>query len=815
MKNLSLTLFAFAAALTIKAQTTQVDRWVNTMGGNNTVTSVRAEDNVKSILEDGQGNEYVIGNYTGTITFQQFSSTPTSTGHSTGTSAPVSYNSVSGSQDVFLARYDVDGNCTWSASIGGAGLDEGNSLCMSTPLAPADFYITGMFNQSMAIGANTLYTVASGYAVNDAFIIRYNTSFTTAPAASWWRAFGGFTETCGTGIVTNGTNVFITGYFTDYVFDPDSPADLLCQKTDNTGTTGSTFTTTTPGYMEFPSRDMFVARYSTAGAFSDALNTYRADDQVEGHGIALSFSGSDLYVVGTYKGTAYFTTSSVPCSGQRDIFVAKYPQGFSNPSNLSYPATVAVTAGGPSTVYQSVTTQPPYKQDEGYAITATNYGVFIAGRFMDKINFGALPQIDPSGSTTETYMYLARYDANLVMSATLPSIVTGADGYSEARGIYGVNGSVLGGSISAIFVTGGAISNASVNGTFVETNTFAPEQVGFMARIGYKNGAGFVANASNFVDGLAQNNNGLNGSGVTNINVCGFGISYRVGCGVRAGGRFSAKTFFGNHERTALGLNDGFLLIRDNTTTITSSLFNCGSSAVTLTGNYTGAGTAAYTWTIPPSTTPIWSAATLTVTPSATTTYQLEVTGTATCPTKTPVTVYNYTTSSAISAGPDKSICGATHSVIIGTPAVAGATYSWAPSGSLSNPAIAQPTATVSGNVTYTMTVTDKCGNVSTDQVVVNYDVFCPHRMMSPEAEAGNGNVSIYPNPGNGSFTVEAHSSAAKTIQVFDMMGKLVFAAEQTTENIIPIDITEQPAGIYMVRIVTGNSIETQKLIKQ
>lgn len=249
--------------------------------------------------------------------------------------------------------------------------------------------------------------------------------------------------------------------------------------------------------------------------------------------------------------------------------------------------------------------------------------------------------------------------------------------------------------------------------------------------------------------------------------------------------------------------------------TITSSLFSCGST-FTLTGNYTGSGTATYSWTIPPSSTVIGSASTITVSPTVTTTYQLEVTG-STCPTKTPVTIFYYPTASTISAGPDRSICEATHSVIIGTVAAAGATYSWAPSGSLSNPTLAQPTATVSSNVTYTMTVTDKCGNISSDQMVVFYDPFCPHRMISPEAAAAaeNGVVSIYPNPGNGSFTVETHSSASKTIQVFDMMGKLVFAAEQTTESIIPIDIIEQPAGIYMVRVVTGNSVETQKLIKQ
>jgi gliding motility-associated-like protein len=72
-------------------------------------------------------------------------------------------------------------------------------------------------------------------------------------------------------------------------------------------------------------------------------------------------------------------------------------------------------------------------------------------------------------------------------------------------------------------------------------------------------------------------------------------------------------------------------------------------------------------------------------------------------------------------AGPDQVACGQ-GSVQVGSPAIAGYTYAWSPAVGLSNPNVAQPTASSSGQQTYTLTVTDQNGCQSTDQVLV--DVF-------------------------------------------------------------------------------------------
>src|SRR4051812_25163748 len=75
----------------------------------------------------------------------------------------------------------------------------------------------------------------------------------------------------------------------------------------------------------------------------------------------------------------------------------------------------------------------------------------------------------------------------------------------------------------------------------------------------------------------------------------------------------------------------------------------------------------------------------------------------------------------AADAGPDQTLTCANPFAIIGTPAVAGNTYSWSPTGGLNNALVAQPTAGTPG--TYTLTVTNTAtGCIATDAVTVAYD---------------------------------------------------------------------------------------------
>lgn len=75
-------------------------------------------------------------------------------------------------------------------------------------------------------------------------------------------------------------------------------------------------------------------------------------------------------------------------------------------------------------------------------------------------------------------------------------------------------------------------------------------------------------------------------------------------------------------------------------------------------------------------------------------------------------------------AGQDVVICSGTSTQIGGSPAATGGappyTYQWTPVTGLSNPTIAQPTASPPVNTVYTLQVTDSQGSTDTDEVTVN-----------------------------------------------------------------------------------------------
>jgi len=75
-------------------------------------------------------------------------------------------------------------------------------------------------------------------------------------------------------------------------------------------------------------------------------------------------------------------------------------------------------------------------------------------------------------------------------------------------------------------------------------------------------------------------------------------------------------------------------------------------------------------------------------------------------------------------AGPDVTICPNAGIAIGGTPAASGGqppyTYSWSPSAGLSNSTIANPIATPTTTTTYTLSLTDNTGGVTTDIVTVS-----------------------------------------------------------------------------------------------
>ena len=77
-----------------------------------------------------------------------------------------------------------------------------------------------------------------------------------------------------------------------------------------------------------------------------------------------------------------------------------------------------------------------------------------------------------------------------------------------------------------------------------------------------------------------------------------------------------------------------------------------------------------------------------------------------------------------------------------------------------------------------------------------------------------NNSISVYPNPSSGSFylNLKHNSSFGNTIEIINPLGKLIYVKNINELIEYNINLPDQPAGIYLLRINTENGILTQKI---
>lgn len=230
----------------------------------------------QDVVTDKWGNVIVTGYFHNTVTF--------------GTYTLTSYNH----SDIFITKFDPDGNVLWAERAGGNDRDSGTGI---TTDGSGNIYIIGDFEESAIFGT----TVLNSIELEDIFIAKYNGSGNVV----WARQIGGTSGDYGSAIATDGSgNIYVTGHFS------------------GTATFGAT-ELNCAGY-----EDIFVAKYNASGNVEwveQAGGT--ADDGCRkrdgGYGIATDESGNS-YVTGSFAGTVSFDTTPLTCAGESDIFITKY-----------------------------------------------------------------------------------------------------------------------------------------------------------------------------------------------------------------------------------------------------------------------------------------------------------------------------------------------------------------------------------------------------------------------------------------------------------------------------------------------------------
>ncbi len=249
--------------------------WARRMGGSGI-------DSARDLALDAEGRVYITGVFSGAAKFD---------GSVTLTSA--------GGTDIFVSKYDGDGNLNWARRMGGAGEDAGAGIAVDDT---GNVYSTGVFQVTAdfdpGLGAFSL----SSAGATDIFVSRLD----EAGSFTWARRMGAPGSETGADIAVDAQgNVLITGQFQGTVdFDPGSAVARIASAGRS---------------------DIFVSKLDAGGNFVFARRMGSTTDDV-GSGIAVDSVGQ-VFVTGTFSGAVDFDPGSGISNrtslGSEDCFALK------------------------------------------------------------------------------------------------------------------------------------------------------------------------------------------------------------------------------------------------------------------------------------------------------------------------------------------------------------------------------------------------------------------------------------------------------------------------------------------------------------
>lgn len=85
------------------------------------------------------------------------------------------------------------------------------------------------------------------------------------------------------------------------------------------------------------------------------------------------------------------------------------------------------------------------------------------------------------------------------------------------------------------------------------------------------------------------------------------------------------------------------------------------------------------------------------------------------------------------------------------------------------------------------------------------------------EDNLGNKKITIYPNPTKGQLLVEIQGyekESASSLYLYNLSGKLLKTVSPANAN-VPLDLSQYPAGVYILKIKLGEAVSEWKIIKE
>src|SRR3972149_2680108 len=261
-------------------------------------------ENAKAVTKDDAGNLYIAGEFDSVIAI----ATPIPT-----------VLTPAGLSDIFIAKYDEDGNPLWARAAGGTGNDLVNGIVFSSELGEGFIYITGNFEDTADFyedAGQTISTQLTSVGDSDIFLAKFQTSDGLL-ANDWAKVVGsslGPDE--GLAVAVDDTYVYTTGSFN------------IGAGFDVTSCPGEGNQVIQPIANADKNRFFAIHIKDTNECLGAIIEDNPGDDA--GLGITLDAS-SNIYISGYFTGSAIFndpTFSIDPIEltsfGAGDAFVAKY-----------------------------------------------------------------------------------------------------------------------------------------------------------------------------------------------------------------------------------------------------------------------------------------------------------------------------------------------------------------------------------------------------------------------------------------------------------------------------------------------------------
>lgn len=207
----------------------------------------------------------------------------------------------SGSNDIFLAKYSPSGTVLWARREGGPNNDYSSSVCTD---AAGNAFITGHFESlPITFGATTFTSMGS-------LLVKYDLNGNVI----WAKSSGGLNKVIGSSVSTDAAgNVFMLGSF---------KCDTL--------TVGSTtlINANAPALPGGATDDVFFAKYNPTGTF---ISANRIGGTLDDRGRSICTFSNGFYITGEfYSPSLIIGTYSLtpPFNAWDNAFIAKYT--FSN-----------------------------------------------------------------------------------------------------------------------------------------------------------------------------------------------------------------------------------------------------------------------------------------------------------------------------------------------------------------------------------------------------------------------------------------------------------------------------------------------------